>query len=122
MIRRGFVKTLVGRRRRVHEVFSKDEAEAARGRRQTVNSIIQGSASDVLKAAMVKINNEFKTRNLDAHILLQIHDELVIECLKEHTQEVCEITQHYMEHPFAKDLNVPLSAEPKVCYRWGEAK
>lgn len=119
---KGYVKTLIGRRRRIREIYSSDKGLYARARRQTVNSIIQGSASDVLKVAMVRINEEFKERNLDAHILLQIHDELVIQCAEEYADEVAEITKQWMEHPFKADLRVPLSVEPKICHKWSEGK
>jgi len=120
--RRKYVKTVLGRKRRIPEIDSDDWGEVARAKRQAVNSIIQGSASDVLKCAMIRINQAFKSQGLDAHILLQIHDELVIECAEEVSEQVVEITKHYMEHPFNKDLRVPLKVEPKICKRWSEGK
>jgi DNA polymerase-1 len=122
MRQQGYVKTLLGRKRRVPEINSLDNGEQARAKRQTLNSIIQGSASDVLKAAMVHIHKEFKKQNLDAHILLQVHDELVIQSRKDHTEEACKIVKQYMEHPLSKDLRVPLFVEPKIVYKWSEAK
>lgn len=128
------VKTLIGRKRRLgddlptimygddKETIKKKQGQIARCKRQAVNSIIQGSASDVLKIAMVLISKEFKEKNLDAHILLQIHDELVVECAEEIIEEVAEIVKKYMEHPFNEDLRVPLSVEPKICDRWSEGK
>jgi DNA polymerase I len=71
---------------------------------------------------MIEINQELRAKNLDSHILLQIHDELVIECKEEYTDEVVEITKRHMEHPFAVDLKVPLLVEPVVCNIWSEGK
>jgi len=122
MARHGYVLTLLGRHRTIPEIYSPHDGEVARAKRQTVNSIIQGSASDILKIAMIKINEEIKKRELDAHILLQIHDELLLEVKEEHAKEVCEIVKHYMEHPFKSDLRVPLLVEPKICKIWSEGK
>jgi DNA polymerase I len=122
MADKGFVKTIIGRRRRIPEIYSSNPALFARARRQTVNSIIQGSASDVLKAAMININQEFKDNEIDAHILLQIHDELVIEADEKLADITSEITKRHMEHPFAVDLIVPLEVNPKVCRVWSEGK
>lgn len=118
----GYVKTVLGRKRRIPEVYSNESGIVARAKRQGVNSIIQGSAADVLKAAMVKIHSEFKEKNLDAHILLQIHDELVIECKEEQVEEASAIVKEYMEHPLNKDFRVPLEVEPKICKTWAEGK
>lgn len=119
---KGYVKTLLGRRRRIPEIYSKDSGIYGHAVRQTVNSIIQGSASDVLKVAMVRISEELKEKELDAHILLQVHDELVIQSKKDISEEVCEITKRWMEHPFKDDLIVPLVVEPKICHIWSEGK
>jgi DNA polymerase-1 len=119
---RKYVRTVLGRKRRIPEVDSYEQGVVARAKRQAVNSVIQGSASDVLKCAMIKINQEFKSKNLDAHILLQVHDELVIECAEEISEEIVKITKHHMEHPFNKDLRVPLKVDPKICKRWSEGK
>lgn len=119
----GYVKSLLGRHRTIKEIYADtNSGKYKRAVRQTVNSIIQGSASDILKVAMIKINKEFKERNLDAHILLQIHDELVIEVKKEHTEEATKIVKKYMELPFAEPLRVPLLVEPVVCHKWSEGK
>jgi DNA polymerase I-like protein with 3'-5' exonuclease and polymerase domains len=127
------VKTIIGRKRRLLElptIYSSDDiatiykkqGQIARCKRQAVNSIIQGSASDVLKAAMVHIHKEFKEKQLDAHILLQIHDELVVECKEEIAEEVAEIVQRHMEFPFPTELRVPLEVHPTICDNWSEGK
>jgi DNA polymerase-1 len=122
MMRYGYIETLIGRRRRVPEILSYNPTEVQHAERQIVNSQIQGTASDVLKVAMLKIHNAFKEKGLDAKILLQIHDELVIRSKKEDTEEAVKIVKHYMEKPFNKELSVPLVVEPIVCHTWGEAK
>ena len=122
MTEKGYVKTILGRRRRIPQIYSQDYGVHAEAVRQTVNSIIQGSASDIVKVAMIHITNEVREKNLDAHIQIQIHDELVIECRKEHTNEVMEIVQRHMEHPLQQDLLVPLVVEPKICKIWSEGK
>lgn len=128
------VKTILGRKRRLFQdlpvIYSTDDEETirdkrgkiARCKRQAVNSIIQGSASDILKMAMIYINRDFKKEGLDAHIILQIHDELVVECKKEHSQRAVEIMKLHMEHPFNEDLRVPLEVKPIICKRWSEGK
>ncbi len=116
------VKTIIGRKRRIPEVISEEVGQVARAKRQAVNSIIQGSASDVLKLAMVWIREEFIKKNLDAHILLQIHDELVVECREDITEQVAEIIQRHMEHPFNQELEVPLEVKPIICDNWSEGK
>jgi|GEM_PF-1916126 len=116
------VKTILGRKRRIPEVMSDEVGQVARAKRQAVNSIIQGSASDVLKVAMVYINKEFKEKGLDAHILLQIHDELVVECKHEQSEEAAAIMKKHMEIPFGKELRVPLEVNPIICKKWSEGK
>ena len=127
------VKTIIGRKRRISELpiespdDTQEERDAKRGqiarcKRQAVNSIIQGSASDVLKMAMIWITKEFKEKELDAHICLQIHDELVVECAEEIADEVTEIVKRHMEYPFNEELDVPLEVEPMNVYKWSEAK
>lgn len=128
------VKTIIGRKRRLfHDlpvIYSTDDEETvkhkrgqiARCKRQAVNSIIQGSASDVLKAAMIYIHRDFKEEGLNAHILLQIHDELVVECKHEDSKRAAEIMKKHMEHPFNDALRVPLEVKPIICNKWSEGK
>ncbi len=116
------VKTILGRKRRIPEVTSSEVGQVARAKRQAVNSIIQGSASDVLKMAMIWINQEFKDEGLDAHILLQIHDELVVECKHEQSEQAAAIMKKHMEHPFKDDLRVPLEVNPIICKKWSQGK
>lgn len=120
--RNGYVKTIIGRTRSLPDIWSRDRALYSRARRQAVNSVIQGSAADILKVAMVKIRQELKDRGLDATILSQIHDELVVQSLCSQSEEVAEVIKTYMEHPFSKELAVPLIVEPKIVKRWSDGK
>lgn len=122
MKKRGYVTTLIGRKRRIPEIWSGNFKVRGHAERQTVNSVIQGSAADILKVAMVLIHKELQEKNLDAQIVLQIHDELVVVCNELIIPEVSDIIQKHMEHPFLEELRVPLVAEPKVVQMWGEAK
>jgi DNA polymerase I-like protein with 3'-5' exonuclease and polymerase domains len=118
----GYITTICGRKRRIPELLSDDEDDIARAERQTVNSKIQGSAGDIVKVAMLRIYDAFKEEQLDAHIVLQIHDELVCIAKEEHAVRAAEIVQHWMEHPLSKELEVPLIAIPKICTKWSEGK
>jgi DNA polymerase-1 len=71
---------------------------------------------------MIRIGNEFKEEGLDAHILLQIHDEIVVESRKDQSEQAAEIIKKYMEHPFPKELLVPLEVHPKICQKWSDGK
>jgi DNA polymerase-1 len=127
------VKTILGRKRRmgdIPKVLRGDTEDVIRQKRGTIagpkrqggNSIIPGSASDVLKMAMIYISRELREKNLDAHILLQIHDELVIQCKEEIAEEVSAIVKNYMEFPFNEPLRVPLEVNPVVCQKWSKGK
>jgi len=129
------VITIIGRKRRFpeipalqilptdsEEVYKYKRGQLARVKRQAVNSIIQGSASDVLKMAMVWISQEFKNKQLDAHIILQVHDELVIESRKDYTEQAMEIVKNHMERPFEDELDVPLEVKPMKVKKWSEGK
>ena len=97
----------------------------AEARRQSVNSIIQGTASDVAKAAMLRAEHDEVLKNVGAELLLQIHDELIFEV--DDNPEVIAITKkrvkEIMENPFQDfKLNVPLTTEAHDGYTWTEAK
>lgn len=116
----GYVKTILGRRRYIHvddtmEIWKQMEAE-----RKMVNTVVQGSASDLIKLAMVDIYNEFRSNNLKAKLLLQVHDELVVECPKREVKQVADIMTRCME--LGQPLDIPLLAEPHIGKNWYEAK
>jgi DNA polymerase-1 len=86
-----------------------------------VNTIIQGTAADIVMCAMIKCYYDKRLRELGVKMLLQIHDEIVFECPAENTEEACRIIQENMENPGIK-LRVPLKAAPGVGDNWVEAK
>lgn len=83
-----------------------------------INSIIQGSASDIMKIAMIKVYNEFKSKNLKSKILLQVHDEMLIESPEQECEEVKKIIKEIMENAYP--LKLPLKANIETGKSWGE--
>ncbi|PKL01021.1 MAG: DNA polymerase I [Tenericutes bacterium HGW-Tenericutes-1] len=105
----GYVKTILNRRRYIPEVRADNYQVREFGKRMAMNAPIQGSAADLLKKAMVLIDKAFEDRNLKSKILLQIHDELVINVTIDETAEVEKLVLDYMEN--AIDFSVPLTVE-----------
>ena len=116
----GFVTTLFGRRRYIPELASTKKMEVAFGERVAMNSPIQGTAADIIKLAMVNIDRKLKEKGYDARLILQVHDELIIESHKDCTQAVRELMQTEMEN--AVKLSVPLTVEIAEGASWYEAK
>ena len=116
----GFVTTLFGRRRYIPELSSTKKMEVAFGERVAMNSPIQGTAADIIKLAMVNIDRKLKEKGYDARLILQVHDELIIESHKGCAQEVRELMQTEMEN--AVKLSVPLTVEIAEGASWYEAK
>lgn len=105
----GYVKTIMNRRRYIPEVTADNYQVREFGKRMAMNAPIQGSAADLLKKAMVLIDNAFESRKLKSQILLQIHDELVINVPNDEIEMVSKIVVDYMEN--AIDFSVPLKVE-----------
>lgn len=118
--RKGYVSTEFGRRRYIPELSSKNYMIRKFGDRAAMNTPIQGTAADIMKIAMIKVYNELKRRNLKSKIVLQIHDELLIETLLEEIEEVKDILKESMEN--AANLLVPLSVEVEEGKNWYQAK
>ena len=116
----GFVTTLFGRRRYIPELSSSEKMEVAFGERVAMNSPIQGTAADIIKLAMVNIDRKLKEKGYDARLILQVHDELIIESHKDCAAEVRELMQTEMEN--AVRLSVPLTVEIAEGASWYEAK
>lgn len=116
----GFVSTLFNRRRYLPELKSSNFNIRSFGERIAMNAPIQGSAADIIKIAMVKVFNELQGRNLKSRLVLQVHDELIIETHKDEQFEVAEILKSSMEN--AAHLRVPLSVEVKSGSNWYETK
>lgn len=118
--RKGYVETLFGRRRYIQELNSKNYMVRKFGDRAAMNTPIQGTAADIMKIAMIKVYNELKNRNLKSKIVLQIHDELIIETLLEEKEEVKILLKQCMES--AAKLSVPLTVDVEEGKNWYQAK
>ena len=117
---KGYVETLFHRRRYIPELKSNNFMVRQFGLRAAMNTPIQGTAADIMKIAMIKVNNELKKRNLKSKIVLQVHDEMMIEALQEEKEEVKEILKTSMES--AASLKVPLVAEISEANNWYDCK
>ncbi len=116
----GFVETLFGRRRPVPELSSGNFMQRAFGERVAMNSPIQGTAADIMKIAMIGVNNRLKADNMKSRLVLQVHDELLIEAHETEVEQVKTILSDEMEH--AANLLVPLEIDMHVGQNWYEAK
>jgi DNA polymerase-1 len=114
----GFVTTLLGRKRMLPEIRSSNAAVRANAERMAMNSPIQGTASDLIKVAMVRLHRELKDGGYRARMLLQVHDELVLECPEEELDSVSELVRRTMEG--AIELKVPLVVNVATGSRWSE--
>lgn len=116
-----FVETIFGRRRYIPELKSQDFAALSRAERQAFNTVIQGSAADIMKLALIRAHSCF-TDAPDVNVILTVHDELVTICPEEKAEEVAEAIKMSMEGIRLKEITVPLIAEVYVVDKWGEAK
>ena len=116
----GYVTTLFGRRRRIAELASSNKNLQHFGERVAMNSPIQGTAADIIKIAMIKTSEALKEANIDAKLLLQVHDELILEAHKDCANEAYQILKASMEN--AIKLSVPLDVEAHIGNNWYEAK
>jgi DNA polymerase-1 len=118
----GYAFTLLGRRRRLNDIWATSSYDRFRAERQASNLPIQGTAADVCKMAMILIHEDNLQQKYDCRMQLQVHDEIVFQCPKKATQEVIPIIKQWMEHPFPTDLAVALDVEIGSGHSWGEAK
>ena len=116
----GYVETLFHRRRYIPELKSNNYMVRQFGSRVAMNTPIQGTAADIMKIAMINVYRELKNRNLKAKIVLQVHDEMMIESPKEEADEIKKIVKENMEN--AINLKVPLIAEISEADNWYECK
>ena len=117
---KGYVETLYNRRRYVPELQSKNYMVRQFGSRVAMNTPIQGTAADIMKIAMINVYRELKEKNLKSKLVLQVHDELLIETYIEEKEIVKEILKRCMEN--SAKLLVPLKAELSEGKTWYEAK
>lgn len=115
----GFVTTLAGRRRFVPDIHSDNNQLQAQARRQAINTLIQGSAADVIKMAMLAVHRDERLRELEARLLLQVHDELVLECPAASAKEAGERVGALMSG--VVKLEVPLQVDWGEGADWGAA-
>ena len=119
---RGYVETIMGRRRYFPELTRQATNQAVRGgaERAAVNMPIQGSAADVLKVAMIRLHERLQSGTLDAHMILQVHDELVLEVAEADLEPARELLAETMSN--AVQLRVPLKVDVSVGKNWMEMK
>ena len=116
----GYVTTVFGRRRPVPEMNSGNFNRRAFGERVAMNMPIQGSAADIIKIAMINVCKKLKEKKLKSRLILQVHDELLIEAAENEVEEVKAILKNEMEN--AADLNVPMDVDVHSGKSWFEAK
>jgi DNA polymerase-1 len=115
---RGYVSTVLGRRRYLPELGAKDVAVRQFAERAAVNTPIQGSAADLIKRAMLEVEERLRERRLDAHMLLQVHDELLLEVGETDAPAAAEVVRRAMEGVWP--LRVPLRVDVQVGGNWAE--
>lgn len=117
--RDGYVATLYGRRRNLPELKSPKFAVRSFGERVALNMPIQGTAADIIKIAMVNVHKRLKAEKPEAKLILQVHDELIVECPESDGEQVRAILKEEMEN--AAHLSVPLVTDTEIGHSWSEA-
>ena len=115
----GYVSTLMGRRRWLPELKSSNFNTRSFGERVALNMPIQGTAADIIKLAMLRVRDRLNAEGLRGQLVLQVHDELIVECPQEEQERVCALLQEEMEGVFP--LSVPLVAETHAGKSWAES-
>lgn len=118
--RDGYVSTLMGRRRNIPELLAKNYNLRAFGERVALNAPIQGTAADIMKLAMLAVRRALRDAGLSARVVLQVHDELLVEAPREEADRVLEIVKREMEQAYK--LDVPLTVDAHVGETWYDAK
>lgn len=116
----GYVETLLGRRRVINELRASNYNVRSFGERAAMNMPLQGSSADIIKLAMLNVSKKLKEGNFKAKLVLQVHDELVIDCPKAEAEDVAQLLKEEMEN--AVSLSVPLTVEVGVGESWFETK
>lgn len=116
----GYVSTLFGRRRYLPELASSNRQNREFGKRVAMNTPIQGTAADIIKIAMVRVFNRLKQEGLNARLILQVHDELIVECPESEISAASAVLREEMEN--AAKLSVPMEAEVGSGQTWLDAK
>ena len=116
----GYVETLLGRRRVINEIKASNYNVRSFGERAAMNMPLQGSSADIIKIAMINVRERLKKGNYKAKLVLQVHDELVIDCPNDEKEAVAKILQEEMEN--AVSLRVPLTVEVGIGETWYDTK
>jgi len=116
--KRGYVETLMGRRRYIPELQERNKNLFESGRRMAINTPVQGTQAEIMKIAMIRIDQEFIKKGLLARIILQIHDEIVLELPKNEQIEVVKIVKKHMEN--VVKWQVPLEVTTRIGHNWGQ--
>ncbi len=116
----GYVKTLYNRRRNLPELMSRNYNTRSFGERIALNMPIQGTAADIIKLSMISVYNELKSKGLQSKLILQVHDELIIDAYKPELDIVIELLKNKMEN--VVDLSVPLIVEIAIADNWYDTK
>ncbi len=117
---KGYVTTIMNRKRKIDELSNTNYIIRQQGERMALNTPIQGSSADILKKAMIDIYKQFKDKNIKSKMLLQVHDELIFNVIKEEEKIVREIVVRCMDNAYK--LEVPLKVDIQVGNNWYEAK
>jgi DNA polymerase-1 len=112
------VRTLIGRIRYIPEFNSSEPQARQFAERIAINTPLQGTAAEIIKIAMIKLDGELKKNNIDADIVLQVHDELLLEMAKKDVKDACVIIKQVMENVIP--LSVPLRVDIRVGKNWLE--
>ncbi len=114
--KQGFVQTISGRKCFISDINNKNPIIRNEAERLAINAPIQGSAADIIKKAMIRLNQKFVAEKMQSQIILQIHDELIVESPKNEVEKATEILQKEMEN--ALILDVPLKVDIKISQNW----
>jgi DNA polymerase-1 len=118
--RDGYVRTILGRRRPIMDISSRNQTARAQAERLAVNTVIQGSAADLIKVAMIRLHRRIAAEKLPLRMLLQVHDELVLETPATEVAAMCDVVRTEMSG--AMKLSIPLKVDVGVGQSWLEAK
>ena len=116
----GYVKTIMNRKRTIEELTSSNYMQRSMGERMALNTPIQGSSADILKKAMIEIDEAFTKNNLKSTMLLQVHDELIFNVINDEKEIVEKLVKDIMEHTIK--LNIPLEVDIEFGTNWYDAK
>ncbi|WP_303822880.1 DNA polymerase I [Ruminococcus flavefaciens] len=119
-IKEGYVTTMFGRKRRIPELSSSNKMLQAAGKRIAMNTPVQGTAADLIKIAMINVYNRLKAEKLNARLILQVHDELIIESDTKCAEKCAELLKEEMQGVY--DMRVPLAVDVHTGHSWYDAK